>query len=266
MLNHRALVVALSLVLLLPAVVAAQSGDDLKALREEIESLKAGVGAVQRDVQEIKALLQGALQGRQAAQQPPPPVTPDSREMSVADAYARGKADSRLVLVEFSDFQCPFCSRHAKQTLPQIQREYVDTGKLRYVMRNLPLTQIHPDAVRAASAAECAGDQGKYWQMHEKLFANQQALAAADLERYAQESSVDLAKFKQCVESDAHGDKIRRDLAEAQAAGISATPTFFLGFAEGNGKVKVVRRIQGAHPYPVFKGAIDGLLAEAPKN
>jgi len=262
--NRRVLLAVLSVALLLPAVVAAQGGDDLKALREEIESLKAGVGAVQRDVQEIKALLQGALQGRQAAA--PPPVTPDSREMNVADAYAKGKADSRLVLVEFSDFQCPFCSRHAKQTLPQLEREYVDTGKLRYVMRNLPLTQIHPDAVRAASAAECAGDQGKYWQMHEKLFANQQALATADLDRYAQETGVDLAKFKQCVESDAHGDKIRRDLAEAQAASISATPTFFLGFAEGTSKVKVVRRIQGAHPYQVFKGAIEGLLAETPKN
>ena len=260
--TRHALVVALSVMLLLPAVVVAQSGDDLKALRQEIESLKAGIGAVQRDLQEIKTLLQG---GRQAAG-PPPPVIPESIELSVADAYAKGSAGTRLVLVEFSDFQCPFCGRHAKQTMPQIERDYVATGKLVYVMRNLPLESIHPDAFRAAAAAECAGDQGKYWQMHEKLFTHQQALSAPDLERYAQEVGVEPAKFKQCVEADAHGAKIRKDLTDAQAAGITGTPTFFLGFAEGGGKVKVVRRIQGAQPYPVFKGAIEGLLAEGAKK
>jgi protein-disulfide isomerase len=260
--TRRVILVALSVALLLPAMVAAQSGDDLKALRQEIESLKAGIGAVQRDVQEIKSLLQGL---RQAAA-PPSPITPESIEMSVANAYAKGGAGARLVLVEFSDFQCPFCGRHAKQTMPQIEREYVSTGKLLYVMRNLPLESIHPDAFRAASAAECAGDQGKYWQMHEKLFANQQALGANDLARYAQETGVEAGAFKKCLDADAHGAKIRKDLADAQAAGITGTPTFFLGFAEGGGKVKVVRRIQGAQPYPVFKAAIDGLLAEGPKK
>src|SRR2546427_801523 len=122
------------------------------------------------------------------------------------------------------------------------------------------------DAVRAAAAAECAGDQGKYWQMHEKLFANQQALGANDLARYAQETGVEPGAFKKCVDADAHGAKIRKDLADAQAAGITGTPTFFLGFAESGGKVKVVRRIQGAQPYPVFKAAIDGLLAEGAKK
>jgi len=261
--TRRVLALMLSAALLLPAAVAAQS-DDLKALRQEIDSLKAGIGAVQRDVQEIKTLLQGALGGRQAG--PPPPVVPESIELSVANSYAKGGAGSRLVLVEFSDFQCPFCARHAKQTLPQIEREYVDTGKILYVMRNLPLEAIHPDAVRAAVAAECAGDQGKYWQMHEKLFVNQQALGAADVARYAQEAGVEPSKFKECMDADTHGAKVRKDLADAQAAGITGTPTFFLGFAEGGGKVKVVRRIQGAQPYPVFKAAIDGLLAEGAKK
>src|SRR5216110_1593219 len=136
--TRRVILVALSVALLLPAVVAAQSGDDLKALRQEIESLKAGIGAVQRDLQEIKTLLQG---GRQAAG-PPPPVAPESIDLSVANSYAKGGTGARLVLVEFSDFQCPFCARHAKQTLPQIEREYVQTGKVLYVMRNLPLEAI----------------------------------------------------------------------------------------------------------------------------
>jgi len=259
---RRVLTVVLAAGLLLPAIVVAQSSDDLKALRQEIESLKAGIGAVQRDVQDIKNLLQSL---RQPAA-PPSPVTPESMEMSLTNAHAKGGAGASLVLVEFSDFQCPFCGRHAKQTMPQIEREYVSTGKLLYVMRNLPLEQIHPDAFRAASAAECAGDQGKYWQMHEKLFGNQQALTAADLTRYAQETGIEPKAFKECMDADSHGAKIRQDLKDALAAGVSSTPTFFLGFAEGGGKVKIVRRVQGAHPFPVFKAAIDGLLAEAAKK
>jgi protein-disulfide isomerase len=260
-LTRLTVLIGLTVALAMPMDVAAQADADLKALRQEMESLKAGINAVQRDLQELKALIQGARAGG-----PPPPVVPDTRELSVANAYAKGGAGAQLVLVEFSDFQCPFCGRHAKQTLPQIQREYVDTGKLRYVMRNLPLDSIHPDAVRAAGAAECAGDQGRYWQMHEKLFSNQQALSPADLARYAQESGVEPAKFKQCVDADVHGAKIRQDLADAQAAGITGTPTFFIGFAEPGGTVKVVRRIQGAQPFPVFKAAIDGLLAEAARK
>ncbi|HET7341814.1 MAG TPA: thioredoxin domain-containing protein, partial [Methylomirabilota bacterium] len=190
----------------------------------------------------------------------------ESREMSLVTSYIRGNNAAPLVLVEFSDFQCPFCGRHFKQTMPQIEKDYVATGKLRYVMRNLPLESIHPDAMRAAEAAECAGDQGKYWPMHDKLFVNQQALSAPDLLRYAQESGVEPGAFQKCLEAAPHTDKIRQDLADAQAAGITGTPTFFLGFPESGGKVKIVRRIQGAQPYPVFKAAIDGLLAEAAKK
>ncbi len=258
MVKRFAIVAIVAAALVVPGGARAQSGDDLKALRQEIEALKAGIGAVQRDVQEIKALLQ---QGRAAAA-PPSPVAPDSTEVSVAHAFAKGGDNARLVLVEFSDFQCPFCGRHVKQTMPLIEREYVNTGKLRYVLRNLPLESIHPDAFRAAEAAECAGDQGRYWQMHERLFANQQALGAADLVRYAQEAGADPAKFQQCLDAAPHTAKIRADLADAQAAGITGTPTFFIGVADGPGRVKALRRIQGAHPYPVFKAAIDGLLAE----
>lgn len=260
MVIRRVLVVVFATALLLPTVVVAQNADDLKAIRQEIESLKAGVGAVQRDVQDIKNLLQGLRQP------PPSPVTPESMEMSLSSAHARGGDGARVVLVEFSDFQCPFCGRHAKQTLPQIERDYVATGKVLYVMRNLPLEQIHPDAFRAASAAECAGDQGKYWQMHEKLFGNQQALSAADLTRYAQESGVEPKAFQQCMDANQHEAKIRQDLTDAVRAGVNSTPTFFLGFREAGDKVKIVRRVSGAHPYPVFKAAIDGLLAEAAKK
>jgi protein-disulfide isomerase len=235
---------------------AAQGGDDLKTLRHEIDVLKSGIEAVQRDLQEIKTLLQGRAAG------PPPPVAPDSRELSIADSFVKGGPGARVVVVEFSDFQCPFCARHARQTLPQIEREYVTTGKVLYAMRHLPLEALHPDAFRAAAAAECAGDQGRYWQMHERLFANQQALTANDVRRYARETGLEAAAFEKCLDTDTHGPKIRRDLTEAQAAGVTGTPTFFLGFAEPGGKVRVVRRIQGAHPFPVFKGAIDGLLAE----
>jgi protein-disulfide isomerase len=148
--------------------------------------------------------------------------------------------------------------------MPQIEREYVTNGKIRYTVREFPLEQIHPQAFRAAQAALCAGDQGKYWEMHVRLFANQRALGPAELPGHARAVGLDETAFGQCLESGRKGARVRADLAEGQRAGISGTPTFFVGIADGPGNaVKVVRIIRGAQPYPAFKAAIDAVLAEA---
>lgn len=137
------------------------------------------------------------------------------------------------------------------------------TGKLRYVVRDFPLEAIHPHAFKAAEAAHCAGDQGKYWEMYERLFANQRALGAADLPGHAGSVGVDVPKFQQCLESGKHAARIRRNLADGQKAGVRGTPTFFLGVIEGSvGKVDVLRIIRGAQPFPGFKAAIDAALAQ----
>jgi len=178
---------------------------------------------------------------------------------------ARGQADAPVLVAEFSDFRCPACEKFSLTIMPNLSKEFIEPGKVKVVFVDFPMVG-DASYTTVFESVHCAGKQGKYWQMHEKLFGHQQALSAADLARYAQEAGVEPGAFKKCVDADAHGAKIRKDLADAQAAGITGTPTFFLGFAESGGKVKVVRRIQGAQPYPVFKAAIDGLLAEGAKK
>ena len=138
------------------------------------------------------------------------------------------------------------------------------TGMLRYAVRDFPLETIHPLAFKAAEAALCAGDQGKYWEMHLLLFTNQQALGPADLPKHAGTLGLDLGKFQECLDKATHAGEVRRDLAEGTKAGVRGTPTFFLGVIEDGSKIRVVRRITGAVPLASFKTAIDAALA-APK-
>jgi protein-disulfide isomerase len=139
----------------------------------------------------------------------------------------------------------------------------VKTGKLRYVVRDFPLEAIHPQAFKAAEAAHCAGDQGKYWEMSERLFANPRALGSAELPNHARAVGLDLAAFQPCLDSGKHAGHVRRALADGQKAGVRGTPTFFLGVVEGSdAKVKVLRILRGAQPFAGFKAAIDAALAE----
>ena len=133
---------------------------------------------------------------------------------------------------------------------------------MKYVLRDFPLQAIHPLAFKAAEAAHCAGDQGKYWEMHDRLFANQQALGPEDLPRHAEAVGLDMIRFQECVEKETHAAKIRQDLSDGEKAGVRGTPAFFLGLTDPNGsQVKALRSVTGAQPYPAFKAVIDSLLA-----
>jgi len=146
--------------------------------------------------------------------------------------------------------------------LPQIEKEYIATGKLKYVVRDFPLEAIHKDAFKAAEAAHCAGDQGKFWEMSARLFANQRALGPKELPQYAQALGLDVPKFQQCLDSGKYAARIRKDLADGQRAGITGTPGFLFGLTVPNDpKVKVLRVIKGAVPYASFKDTIDSLLS-----
>ena len=250
-----AIVIASLVLFVAPGIT--QSSDELKALRKELEAIKDGQNKLQKDVQDIKTLLQGRMAG---PGQPPPTIQPQNVVLTLDGDPAKGDRNARLVLVEFTDYQCPFCARHVRETLPQIETEYVKTGKLRYVSREFPLESIHPQAFKASEAALCAGDQGKYWEMHDRLFANQRALAPAQLTSYAQAVGLDEAKFTKCLEAGTKAAKVRKDLAEGVKAGVTGTPAFFLGTVDGS-TVKVIRIIKGAQPFGNFKEAIDGALA-----
>ncbi len=128
-------------------------------------------------------------------------------------------------------------------------------------MRDLPLESIHPLAFKAAEATHCADEQGKYWEMHDRLFANQQALARPDLSRHAQALGLDSARYDECLDTDKYSARVRKDLAEAQKVQANGTPTFFLGLTDPNSSEIKGTRITGAQPYPAFKAAIERLLS-----
>ena len=230
----------------------AQTSGEAKALRKEIEDLKEGQKALRKELEEIKSFLR-AMQGPERGQ---------DVVLSVDGSPFMGDKNASLTLIEFSDYQCPFCSRHFQQTLPQIITEYVKTGKVKYVLRDFPLQSMHPAALKAAEAARCAGDQGKYWEMHDRLLVNPRALAPKDLTAHAQSVGVEALSFQRCVEAGKYAATVRKDLADGQQAGVNGTPTFFLGVTDSNNpSVKATRTLVGAQPYSSFKEAIDGLLA-----
>jgi protein-disulfide isomerase len=159
-----------------------------------------------------------------------------------------GSTSAPVTLIEFSDFQCPFCLRVAP-TLKQIQAKYGD--RVRIVWKDFPLTQIHPQAFKASEAAHCAGEQGKYWEYHDRLFANQQALQVPDLKRYATDMSLDAAKFNACLDGSKYAERVRDGVAQGTRLGVNSTPTVYI-----NGRL-----LSGAQPYEAFAALIDEELA-----
>jgi protein-disulfide isomerase len=196
--------------------------------------------------------------GRAAA----PPEEFKSIVLGIGDGPFKGAPDARVTLVEFTDYQCPFCARHQKETVPQLLEKYVKTGKLKYVVRDFPLEAIHPAAVKAAEAPHCAGDGGKYWEMHELLFANPRAMAPADLVAHAQALGLDANAFQACMEGGKYTPRVNQARAEGARAGVRGTPSFFLGITEPNSdKITAVAAIRGARPFAKFQEEIETLLA-----
>ena len=239
----------------------AVTNQDIEALKHQIQALIAGQIAVQKQLDEIKLMLKAGA-AAPAAPAPAPAVLIVDSLINTAGSASRGASAAKVAIVEFSDYECPFCARHAQQTVPDLAREYVDTGKVRYIFKNLPLESIHPNAFKAAVAAECAGEQGQYWPMHDLLFANQRALDAASLMKHGQAAALDAPRFQQCLDSTRHDARIRQDLAEGGRIGATSTPTFFIAVTTpGDTKVRAIRVIRGAYPYATFKAAIDSVLA-----
>ena len=223
-------------------------------LRKSIESLNETQKAILNELQDIHKLLANQQQPARA----PADVLPSST-LDVSKAQFKGAQNARVAVIEFSDFQCPFCGKFDKDTYPQLVKDYVDTGKVKYVWRDYPL-DFHRNAEKAAEAARCAGEQGRFWEMHDRLFANQQAIAATDLPKYAEALHLDQAAFQSCLDSGRYADDIKRSIADANGAGISGTPSFLIGVVQPDGTVKVSRKLTGARPYTAFKSALDSLL------
>ena len=150
--------------------------------------------------------------------------------------------------------------------MPTIETEYVKTGKLQYVVRDFPLEAIHPHAFKAAEAAHCAGEQGKFWEMHYRLFANQAQLAPNQLGGHAQAVGIDGKKFDDCLSSGRHTARVKKDLAEGERAGVRGTPTMFLAVRQdGDARPRVIGVIRGAQPLASLKDAIEKALRATEK-
>ncbi|MDA7953140.1 MAG: DsbA family protein [Nitrosopumilus sp.] len=199
----------------------------------------------------------------QAPQAPPPPPPGPPVGVSIADDDpVIGDPAAPIEIVEFSDFQCPFCARFQRDTLPRLQAEYIDTGLAKLIYRDYPIQRIHPNAPAASLASECADDQGAFKGMHDALFERQgewnrvpTAQALGIFAGYADAIGLDRAAYDACIDAQVHLEEISLDLQEGARYGVTGTPGFFVGNAE-LGYVK----IDGAQPYEVFKQILDAQL------
>lgn len=211
--------------------------------------------AMYRDMQRES----GQLRGKSAIQRP---AVEDVEGVTLALAQRpfRGSAEARVAVVEYSDYQCPFSARHMREVAPRIESEYVRTNQVRYYFRDFPLA-FHAHAMTAAHAARCAHEQGKFWEMHDQLYANAESQEA--IFALAERLEVDMEKFKSCMDSRKHEQEIRREMETVKNAGIRSTPSFLLGYVDpSTSEVRVAKRITGAESFEAFKLGIELLLAE----
>jgi|SRR3989344_2991864 len=185
---------------------------------------------------------------------PTPTPQPSNVKVSADDDAFLGKKDAPVTIIEFSDYQCPFCARFRDQTFDQLKAEYIDTGKVKFVYRDLPLTSIHSMAQPAAEAAECVRDSAKgsneaYFKMHDKIFAGQTSLSNENLKLWAKDLGYDIGS---CLDSGKFKSEVQKDSSDAQAAGGQGTPYFVIND----------KPLSGAQPFSVFKQAIDAELAK----
>ena len=176
-------------------------------------------------------------------------------DVEAGDSPVMGDENAPVTIVEFSDFQCPFCGKFFSDTLPSIEKEYIKTGKVKLFYKDFPLSSIHPEAQKAAEAARCVGEQKGnegYFKMHDKLFGNQQDLSIENYKKWARLLGVAGAKFDKCLDDGTYADAVKEDLAYGESLGVQGTPAFFI-----NGKL-----LSGAQPFDAFKQVIDAELAQ----
>jgi len=216
-------------------------------VEEDLNLLRKDMAEMKKDVAEIKALLKSAIKPR--------PQLNTTATVNFAGRPTQGQANAPVTIVEFSDYQCPFCQRYWTSVYRTIKRDYIETGKVRYVFRDFPLKSIHPQAVKAHEAAHCAGEHGQYWEMHDLLFTKQKELAVPSLKQYAQTMGIQAEAFADCLESGRYASDIDQDIAAGTKAGVRGTPSFIIG-RSGSGDTITGTVVRGAQPLATFQRVI----------
>lgn len=189
-------------------------------------------------------------QGIQPLAPSPQQQLPERQQIDLDDDPSIGSENAPVTIVSFEDYQCPFCGRAFQQTFPLIKKDYIDKGKVKYVYRDFPLS-FHPEAEPAAEAANCAGEQGKYWGMHDLIFQNQDTMGNAAYKQFAQQLGLNTKQFNECLDTSKYSQEIQDDFNYGAQVGVSGTPTFFI-----NGI-----RLVGAQPYQAFQQIIEAELS-----
>lgn len=214
--------------------------DRLKAMETEVSQLKTQIAYLSNKVQALSA---GAVKEQQ---------------LTLNDPYFMGAEDAKYAIVEYTDFQCPFCKRHVDKVFPDIVEKYIDTGKIKYAVRDFPLG-FHKEAKQAAIVADCAGEQGKYWEMHKRLFAGAKQLGDRYFIESAEKLDLDFDKFVSCADSDRAKKAVETQFSQGVALGVEGTPRFYIGRIEGD-KLVDVEVLSGARPFVAFEQKLDSLV------
>jgi len=235
------------------ALVAVAGAAPLRAA--EAPLTKAQGDSILVELRAIRLLLaqQAASRGAAPAPQPDRTVT-----LPPVTAYELGPKDAPLTLVEFADYECPYCRQFHTNVFEKLKREWITPGKLRFISRDLPL-DFHPHSFKATLAARCAGVTGKFWELREVMLVNSDRLELPSIVQYAADLGVDTTKFAACVTGEKFAPEVRKDVADAGTAGITGTPTFVLGKTTKTGVTGTV--IVGAMPYEQLDSRLKALLA-----
>jgi len=218
----------------------------LADIRRDMSGLKKQVQQLRTEINELK-IKAGDSQGRAGA-----------TSFDIGKGKSLGKANAEYAIVEFTDYECPFCARYNQKTLGKIKKKYVDTGKLQYLIRNFPL-DFHQGAKLAAIAANCAGAQGAYPKMHDQLFENQHKLSRELYEQIAVDLGLDMGRFKKCLIDPEQEAEINNEIALGKRIGISGTPAFIMGRLK-DGQLTDIKALSGAQPFSSFTRIIDSMI------
>lgn len=233
--------------------------DEIAALKRQVQELRAQQEQMLKELTAIKNFLQALMGAQQGAEPQVPGLVGAS--IPIAGEASMGSPSAKVTVIEISDYHCPFCKRQTQQVFPQLKSEYIDTGKVRFVFIHYPIAQLHPAAQRSHEAAACAGEQGRFWEMHFSLFNGPVARDDAALVEQAKTVGLDTAAFSSCLTSGRHTAAIRASVARVEKLGIEGTPMTLIGQTPSPGEpMKVGSYVYGARPYADFKAAIEAAL------
>jgi protein-disulfide isomerase len=229
---------AAALPLWLAAALAAQTPNEPGITRQQADEIL-------NELRQIRQLLEKQNKAGEAE-----PAKPSRIKLDLRNSPMLGSKNAPLTIVEFTDYQCPFCQRFHTMVFGDLKKNYIDTGKVRFYSRDLPLDSLHPNATRAAEAARCASDQGQFWTIREIMSAHPDKLDMDSLVADAQQLKLDVPAFRSCVEKEKYKNDVQSDVLEAMKIGADGTPAFVIGKSTSDGVDGEL--MVGAQPYPMF--------------